>query len=442
MADENVPPGQSRKKTKELSNEERIALVAMLIGMAPNGRLPHGALTNVGKIFGVNRDTARRHWQNATLSRSQGTIVQHEIKSKKHQRGRKLLWDREAIKEATKEVPVNVRDSLKALSAQLDVPESTLYHMRHVVFKRHTSAIKPKLTDDHKIARIDYALTMRDAEKDNKTYQDMYDRVHVDEKWFYLTKDKRCYILAIDEEPPKRTTSHKGFIAKVMFLCACARPRRLLNGEWWDGKIGLWPIGRWGRAKRKSKNRPKGAPVWINENVNRDKYRELMIDKVLPAILAKFPKTYLERGVMIQQDGAKAHIDPADAEWLDALEQLAPGNIIVLYNQPAQSPDLNINDLAFFRSIQSLYYESAPANQEELIQAVLEAFRRYCPTKMNRMWLTLMSCCNQILEHNGDNHYSITHMNKEKLEREGRLPKVIDVSPAARNFDPNDPNHP
>ena len=42
----------------------------------------------------------------------------------------------------------------------------------------------------------------------------------------------------------------------------------------------------------------------------------------------------------------------------------------MLYTQPTQSPDLNINDLAFFVSMQGLYYKAAPDNEQELIQAV------------------------------------------------------------------------
>jgi hypothetical protein len=30
-------------------------------------------------------------------------------------------------------------------------------------------------------------------------------------------------------------------------------------------------------------------------------------------------------------------------------------NAVKLYTQPAQSPDLNVNDLAFFASLQSMY---------------------------------------------------------------------------------------
>ena len=43
------------------------------------------------------------------------------------------------------------------------------------------------------------------------------------------------------------------------------------------------------------------------------------------------------------------------------------------------------------------------------------------------MWLTLQSCFNQIILHHGDNDYSIEHISKAKLERQGQLPDILDV---------------
>lgn len=153
---------------------------------------------------------------------------------------------------------------------------------------------------------------------------------------------------------------HKNFIAKVLFICAAAHPHKV-NGVWWDGKIGIWPVGRYEEAQRASCNRPRGAPVWKDETIDRVKYHELLIDYMLPAILEKFPLTYLERhGVRIQQDDAKSHIKDNDDDWLQAVAET--GCQITLFTQPSNSPDLNINDLAFFHSIQSLYYEAVPSN--------------------------------------------------------------------------------
>jgi len=43
---------------------------------------------------------------------------------------------------------------------------------------------------------------------------------------------------------------------------------------------------------------------------------------------------------------------------------------VQLKNQPPNSPDLNILDLDFFNTIQSLQYEKAPGGIDELIVAV------------------------------------------------------------------------
>ena len=68
-------------------------------------------------------------------------------------------------------------------------------------------------------------------------FSDMDHLVHIDEKWFYVD-DLDCTYYCLDgETPPKRPSSSRRFLTKVMFLCAVARPR-----ENFDGKIGIWPI--------------------------------------------------------------------------------------------------------------------------------------------------------------------------------------------------------
>ena len=46
---------------------------------------------------------------------------------------------------------------------------------------------------------------------------------------------------------------------------------------------------------------------------------------------------------------------------------------------------------------------------------------------LNRTWLTLQSCFNQIILHHGENDYSIEHISKAKLEQQGQLPDALDV---------------
>ena len=174
---------------------------------------------------------------------------------------------------------------------------------------------------------------------------------------------------------------------KVMLLCAVARPRfnTSLNA-WWDGKLGIWPIGDWEQAQRKSKNRPKGMPVWKNKIVTKEVYRDLLIMKLIPAIVEK--STVSDRNsrkFFIQQDGAKNHICEDDKLFNAALEE--NGVNAELYTHSANSADVNLLDLGFFRAIQS-FNDAAPSNEEELIKAVGEAYENYPKEKLNQTWLT------------------------------------------------------
>ena len=93
---------------------------------------------------------------------------------------------------------------------------------------------------------------------------------------------------------------------------------------------------------------------------------------------------------------------------------------------------------AFFRAIQS-FNDAAPRNEEELIEAVSEAYDKYPREKINQTWLTLQCCFNQIINHHGDNDYYIDHIAKEKSEQNGNLLDVVDVVDNAEHLlDPND----
>ena len=58
----------------------------------------------------------------------------------------------------------------------------------------HCSSLKPILTEENKCARCEMALSFMD-QANLGNYQDMRDRIHVDEKWFFLTREKERYLL-------------------------------------------------------------------------------------------------------------------------------------------------------------------------------------------------------------------------------------------------------
>ncbi|CAM9881746.1 unnamed protein product [Discosporangium mesarthrocarpum] len=136
---------------------------------------------------------------------------------------------------------------------------------------------------------------------------DMYDWVHVHEKWFYVMKDGRGIYLYPDRGRPKPPRAqNKRYIIKVMFLTAVARPMMISDGVWFDGKIGIWPISDTVAAMRSSKNRKKGNMMLKPATVDAERYKELTIDKVILAIKARMP---IPPGhtIFVQQGGAKPH---------------------------------------------------------------------------------------------------------------------------------------
>jgi hypothetical protein len=161
--------------------------------------------------------------------------------------------------------------------------------LKKKLFRVHSSPLNPTLKEENKGARVEYCLSFIDPDEPTQ-YQDMEDSVHLDEKWFYMTTDGERYILLLDEEEPERSVTHKGHIVKVMFLCAMARPRwDTARNAWFDGKIGIWPIGSMVPAQRGSVNRPRYTPEWKNKSIDRAEYRRLMCEVVIPAIKEKMP---------------------------------------------------------------------------------------------------------------------------------------------------------
>ena len=117
-----------------------------------------------------------------------------------------------------------------------------------------------------------------------------------------------------------------------------------IHGGMENSGFGLSVIGN--LQKRGSKNRPKGTLVWKNKVVTKEVYHELLISKLLPAIVEKWPQTdQLLRKIWIQQDGAKSHISADDNEFKEALNDQDIN--AELYTQAANTPDVNLLDLGF-----------------------------------------------------------------------------------------------
>ena len=132
---------------------------------------------------------------------------------------RKLKWNHDEVREAVKAIPLNHKRTLRDLSTALGIPLTTLHQMKDGddrVIMPCTIALKPALTDIHKIARVLFACSKIDPI--DLHFCDFYDYVHIDEKWFFISEKALRLYIAVDEDLPDRTCKNKDHILKVMFL--------------------------------------------------------------------------------------------------------------------------------------------------------------------------------------------------------------------------------
>lgn len=409
-----------------LTDDQRRAVYEMVLTKLTNGRPVKGAFTEIGTSFNVHPKTVSRIWAAGQQSIANGNVCADVSSKLRGKRGRKSL---ELDQEKIRAVPLLQRQNLRSLSAAIGVPKSTLHRkFKEGKLRRHSSSIKPLLTDENRKERVKFSLSMIVPESNPPTFFDMFDCVHVDEKWFNLTKIKQTFYLCPDEPDPLRTCKSKRFIEKVMFLAAVARPRfDFSRNKKFDGKIGIWPFVVKEPARRNSKNRAAGTLVTKPINVTKEVYSDFLINKVLPAIQSKWPGRQAGMPIYIQQDNAKPHLRANDPAFVEAARQ--NGFDIRLRCQPPNSPDLNVLDLGFFNAIQSLQYQIASRSIDDLIEATEKAFFQFPETKLNFVFLTLQQCMKSTIEIEGSNAYKIPHMSKESLERAGQLPVSLTCEP-------------
>ena len=89
---------------------------------------------------------------------------------------------------------------------------------------------------------------------------------------------------------------------------------------------------------------------------------------------------------------------------------------------------MNVLDLCFFRSLQSLTDTRAPTNIKELIEGVEEEYHNYDVDKLAKSFLTLQYCMAEVMKVGGGNRYDSPHNKKERQQEEVMLPSAISIT--------------
>ncbi|CAO2834390.1 unnamed protein product [Amaranthus hypochondriacus] len=410
---------------KHLDLQKKRKIVDALLVIMEDGKLRRGVMKELASHFSVHKSTITRVFADIKNQMTMGNTI--DVRSKKFGRtGPKPKVYSDAFLQS---VPLYLRQTERSYAGALKISHVTLHNLKKKGrIRTHTCSSKPALTSDHKIARMKWVLSQINPSTANEdpNFVCMNHVIHIDEKWFYLSPDKRRFYLLPGEEDPYMAQQSKRFKLKAMFMAVIGKPLYDIHGGLiHDGKYGIFPFTVQEVAKKSSKNRAAGTMVTkALQNVNRDVIRHMLLTKVIPAIQSKWPES-LPKKCIIQWDNARPHQIPQDEEFKAATR--ANGFNIQLVFQPAQSPDLNVLDLGLFRSMQSLQYQSFPENLDELIAKVIDCYNTFNPQVNKYIWVTLQICMVKILKANGGNNYKIPHINKKKLENLGILPGIVTV---------------
>ena len=139
--------------------------------------------------------------------------------------GRRPIYPSEVICKGIKNIPLQKRHTQRKLAILMGVSKIMVHHwIVDLTICVHLNSLKPVLSEENKVAQFSIALDSWDPQYPTK-FLDMTDRIHVDEKWFFLSWHKERYLLQLEEKNPKQCIKSKSHSTKVMFLCAIAHPR-------------------------------------------------------------------------------------------------------------------------------------------------------------------------------------------------------------------------
>lgn len=295
----------------------------------------------------------------------------------------------------------NYKITFRALAKLSKVSDKTLRRWSGKWgWKQKRTTPKPMLTAANIQKRLQWAQKYR-----NKKFHKWVD---VDEKWvscykpmgkFKMPRGKKC------PQPRRKNAKHE---TKVMFITAISR-NSIITGH--NGAIRIDPVGHFRPAKigNKSKGLLKGRKLFVPDSANARLYAKILMKKIVPAIRKRWPTA---ASVVLQMDNASAHVSAMKLRKLQKLchntKQGTRARIILLM-QPANSPDTNANDAAFYRSLEYVLGETRQQRPIELIKQVRAAFKNYDAATMGRVFDVKALNILAILGAAGNNDYARPH---------------------------------
>lgn len=151
------------------------------------GRLNDGFVKYLVATYGYSPRGISKMWKKHKKNAMDVSKPLEVVRKKGSGRPRKIPI--EQLKTMVKGVPFCQRAKVRSLAKALKMSRSSVHRaLQQGVLQRSSSSVKPILTEQNKQARI--AWVMSKIAVDGR-FVDMMNEVHIDEKWFYITREKR-----------------------------------------------------------------------------------------------------------------------------------------------------------------------------------------------------------------------------------------------------------
>ena len=356
-----------KKRHNFLSTVEKTQLVAEHLRLKNRTPKPKGDLAmRVAKKFNIDRKqvfrTLKTFKNSGDFSREKGSGAKVRVTPTKE----KALIE-QARKAGFKTTYRGLETALKDVgSSSKGISKSTIH--RHVttmgwkVVRRQT---KPKLTSIQEGKRYEWC---DDLLKNPKKVS-----VDLDESWVFGFELSGSLKVPPGEEIPTQAIQSKRYIDKIMMLSAISAPDKKHK---FDGKLCFSRVSETTTAVRRSQDHEKGDEYEKDCTMTSGKFHSMLKEDVIPAIQEKMSWA---KKVWVQMDNAPPHVGNNGLELLNQYCSEMTHPKIEFFTQPAQSPDLNANDLGFFNSIKKKidYSYVGMLRKEQIFEVAQKAFKDY-----------------------------------------------------------------
>ena len=390
----NIKAKQPRKRHHFSTLHQKTQAISYILNAAKGGRTDRAAAV---KFQAARCDITIRAVQKWMREFNAGSIT---VRKPTAGRPSKCTVQEQTRIEALLEAN-NYKMTYSALAKVSKVPTSTLKRWAHKWgWEEKRTTPRPMLTSANIQKRLQWAEKYR-----NKKFNKWVD---VDEKWvscykamgkFKMPRGKKC------PQPRRKNAKHE---LKVMFITAIAR-NSITTGH--NGAIRIDPVGHYRPAKigNKKLGLLKGRKLFVPDSANAKLYAKILRKKIVPAIRKRWPTA---ASVVLQMDNASAHVSAMKLRKLQKLcnnTRRGTRARIILLLQPANSPDTNANDAAFYRSLEYVLGETRQQKPIELIKEVRAAFKNYDAATMGRVFDVKALNIQAILAAAGNNDYKRPH---------------------------------